>query len=146
MLKRIFSLFNSNEPNESQTTLTIEMACTVLLYEVIFADGLLSERETLLLNSILKQQFSLSEAEVKELINQAKYLSEHATDFHQFTSKINQTYSPQEKTKIIALLWQLAMSDGELSSIENHMIRKIAGLLHLSQSEYMQAKNTILKP
>ncbi|PCJ49809.1 MAG: hypothetical protein COA74_04495 [Gammaproteobacteria bacterium] len=36
--------------------------------------------------------------------------------------------------------WQVAFSDGELDPYEDHFIRKIAGLLHLRQSELLSAR------
>ena len=67
-------------------------------------------------------------------------VSENANDFYQFTSKLNQHYSLDDRIKIVTLLWQVAYADGELASIEEHIIRKIADLLHLRHSEYIATK------
>jgi uncharacterized tellurite resistance protein B-like protein len=145
MLAKISAFFQSlNEESSSDAkTLSVEMACTVLLCEVMRADGHLDEAEQLFLTEIISEQFSLLPGEVKELIQQAIELSEHAIDFHQFTSKINSHYSPQEKEHIVTLLWQLAMSDGEIASIEEHFIRRISDLLHLSHAQYIRAKSSV---
>ena len=42
-------------------------------------------------------------------------------------------------------LWLLALADGEVSAVEEHTIRRIADLLHLRQSEYIQAKDIIIQ-
>lgn len=145
MLMRITAFFQSL--NEQTTTevneLSVEMACTVLLCEVMRADGHLDKAEQSLLTTIIAKQFSLATEEVIELIEQAIELSEHATDFHQFTSKINNHYSPKEKGEIVTLLWKLAIADGEVASIEEHIIRRISDLLHLSHAQYIEAKNVI---
>mgnify|MGYP003638398853 CR=1 FL=1 len=65
---------------------------------------------------------------------------ENATDFYQFTSTINENYSLEQRVKMLELLWQVAYADGELASIEEHIIRKISDLLHLRHSEYIQTK------
>ncbi|MDT0603325.1 TerB family tellurite resistance protein [Thalassotalea castellviae] len=147
MLAKISAFFQSLNEEESSDPkpLSVEMACTVLLCEVMRADGHLDDAEQSLLTKIISKQFSLSPSEVKELIQQAIELSEHAIDFHQFTSKINSHYSPQEKEHIITLLWQLAMADGEIASIEDHIIRRISDLLHLSHAQYIRAKETVKK-
>ena len=41
---------------------------------------------------------------------------------------------------MVRLLWKIAYADGELAAIEEHIIRKIADLLYLRQSEYIQTK------
>jgi len=143
MIEKISAFFKKiSEANSVQQDdeLTIEIACAVLLCEVVRADGNFDKQEELKLSSLLERQFSLEKDEVKSIVNKALLLSEHATDFYQFTSKLNQYYSIDERIKIVELLWVLAYADGELASIEEHIIRKIADLLHLRHSEYIQTK------
>jgi len=146
MLDKISNFFQSLNVSsiETKETLSVEMACSVLLCEVMKADGHLDENEENVLITLITDHFSLQQDEVQELIKQATYLSEHATDFHQFTSKINSHYSPKEKAKIVTLLWKLALADGKVASIEEHIIRRIADLLHLSHAQYIHSKNVIL--
>jgi len=147
MLSKITSFFQNLQNDESVNTteLSVEMACTVLLYEVMRADGLVDQQEQDELTQIISGQFSLSSTEVKELINHATQISNDATDFHQFTSTINKNYQVEQKIQIVSLLWQLAIADGEIASIEEHIIRKVADLLHLRHAEYIQAKNRIIR-
>ena len=147
MLIRLTAFFQTLIAEDDTSThdlLTLEIACAVLLCEVMRADAHLSAQEQEKLNQILCQQFSLSAEEVSEIITKAIELSEHATDFYQFTSKLNQNYGIDERIKIVELLWQVAYADGELASIEEHVIRKIADLLHLRHNEYIQAKHRVI--
>ncbi len=131
--------------SEQEPVHSLETACAVLLFEVMKADGLLAEEEQQHMATVLMSEFELSPIEVDDIIEQANYLSEHATDFFQFTSTLNAHYSMEQRVKMVKLLWQLAYVDGELSSIEEHIIRKIADLLHLRQSEYIQTKLSVVK-
>jgi len=139
-INAFFKKINEASNPQSHDELTIEMACAVLLCEVVRADGHLDQQEQIKLSALLVQQFSLEEDEVNDIVSKALLLSEHATDFYQFTSKLNQYYSIEERIKIVELLWVLAYADGELASIEEHIIRKIADLLHLRHSEYIKTK------
>jgi len=144
MIAKINAFFKkiSEATSEQQNDeISIEIACAVLLCEVVRADGHLDKQEEIKLSSLLTRQFNLEKDEVENIVNKALLLSEHATDFYQFTSKLNQHYSIEERIKIVELLWVLAYADGELASIEEHIIRKIADLLHLRHSEYIQTKN-----
>jgi uncharacterized tellurite resistance protein B-like protein len=109
----------------------------------MLADGQLDSAEQQKLNDIISSQFQLTPAEVTEIVKHALVLCENATDFYQFTSKINQHYSLEQRIKMLTLLWQVAYADGELASIEEHIIRKIADLLHLRHSEYIETKLNI---
>ncbi len=145
MLTKISAFFQSlAEPADNQTpVVSLEIACSVLLCEVMLADGQLDNAEQTQLNEILTSQFNLSNEEAEEIIKHALLLRESATDFFQFTSKINENYSLEQRIKMLELLWQVAYADGELASIEEHIIRKIADLLHLRHSEFIQTKLNI---
>lgn len=145
MLNKISDFFNgllgANE-SEADSPLSIEIACAVLLCEVMRADSVFTESEQDKLSEILTQKFDLTDQEVSDILEQAFELSENAHDFYKFTSKLNQYYSLDERIKIVTLLWQMAYADGNLANIEEHIIRKIADLLHLRHSEYIATKIT----
>jgi len=143
MLNKISDFFNtllSTDKTEAECTLSVEIACAVLLCEVMRADSVFTSNEQDELSAIITEQFNLTEQEVSSILEQAFELSENASDFYQFTSKLNQYYSLDERIKIVTLLWQVAYADGELANIEEHIIRKIADLLHLRHSEYIATK------
>ncbi|WP_426359780.1 TerB family tellurite resistance protein [Pseudocolwellia sp. HL-MZ19] len=134
--KQLHSAHKENDENE----LSLEIACTVLLCEVMKADGILQKAEKVSLNAFIAEQFNLEESAINEIIQLALTASDDATDFYQFTNKINQHYTIEQRMEIIGYLWKLAYVDGELATLEEHIIRKIADLLHLRHSEYIQTK------
>ena len=145
MLNKITDFFNhllSSEDEQAQSSLSIEISCAVLLCEVMRADSVFTTKEQEELKHILTKQFNLTTDEVSTLLEQAIEISNNASDFYQFTAKLNQHYSLDDRIKIVALLWKVAYADGELVSIEEHIIRKISDLLHLRHSEYIATKIT----
>ncbi|MBU2894186.1 TerB family tellurite resistance protein [Colwellia sp. D2M02] len=119
---------------------SLEVSCSVLLCEVMRADQHRSTAELDTLKTLISEQFSLPSNDVNSIMDTALALSENATDFFQFTQAINEHYSLAQRTHIVNLLWQVAYADGELASIEEHTIRRIADLLHLRDSEYVATK------
>jgi uncharacterized tellurite resistance protein B-like protein len=71
----------------------------------------------------------LAEAEVKQ-----------ATDYFQFTSLVNRHFTQEQKQSVIELMWQVAYADAEISAHENHLMRRIAELLHITHGDYIAAK------
>ena len=143
MIDKISAFFKQlqlTQQESDENELSLEIACTVLLCEVMKADGVLQGAEKTSLKTFIAKQFNLEENEINEIIKLALNVSEDATDFYQFTNKINQHYSIEQRMEIIGYLWQLAYIDGELATLEEHIIRKIADLLHLRHSEYIQTK------
>lgn len=138
-ISKFLTTLNTPEINHEEK-ISLETACTVLLCEVMRADGNLDEKEQALLETIVAQRFSIPAEEARSLISEGISLSEHATDFYQFTSVLNKHYLDDEKTQIVTLLWQLARVDGNVARIEEHIIKRIADLLHLRHADYIRAK------
>ncbi|WP_076417143.1 TerB family tellurite resistance protein [Colwellia sp. UCD-KL20] len=134
--KKLNTPFQENDKEE----LSLEVACTVLLCEVMKADGTLQEEEQISLKAFIAKQFQLQNSQIDEIVNTALTLSDNATDFYQFTRKVNEHYTIEQRMEIVGYLWRLAYIDGELATLEEHIIRKIADLLHLRHSEYIQTK------
>ena len=147
MIEKITAFFRSLEQQDeaqAQQHLSLELACTVLLCEVMRADGNLCAEEEIVLVHLVQAEFALSSQDAISLIDEAKVLCDDATDFQKFTSIINKSYDAQERTKIVALLWQLANADGHIDAVEEHTIRRIADLLYLRHSEYISAKSSVI--
>lgn len=135
----IQSLTESNS-KDNENAISLEIACTVLLCEVMRADGHFTESEQRTLHQLICAHFSLTSGEVNDIIKQALEYSEQAIDFFKFTSMVNSHYNIEQRMEIVKLLWKIAYADGELASIEEHTIRRIADLLHLRHSEYIATK------
>jgi len=126
--------------SESRPEHTLQLATAVLLIEVMRSDtdSAVEERATIM--SILKQRFQLADAEVAQLSELGQQTAKNATDFHQFTSLINQELELSEKICIIEYMWQVAYADKQISAHENHLMRKIVDLLHISHGDNIAAK------
>ena len=55
--------------------------------------------------------------------------------------QINNQTSDVERIEIVELLWRVAFADGELDSHEDHIIRRISGLLYVSHADFIAAKH-----
>jgi uncharacterized tellurite resistance protein B-like protein len=127
---------HSVEPPEH----TLQLATAVLLIEVMKSDADMAVQEQAAILEILKEKFDLSDAEVTQLTGLGHQTSSAANDFHQFTSLINRELEQPEKIRIIEYMWQVAYADGNINAHEEHLMRKIAGLLHISHGDYMPPK------
>lgn len=122
---------------------TIELATAVLLYEVMRADNKFDQQEQDSFVKQLKKHFTLSEAELKSLTELTQSESDNAADYQQFTSVINNVFGPEQKRTILDSLWTVAYADHELSPDEDYTIRKIADLLYIPHSQFIQCKLSI---
>lgn len=119
---------------------TLQLATAVLLIEIMRADANSTEQEQTAILKILKERFLLSDTEVEHLSELGHKTVKDANDFHRFTSLINRELELTEKIRIVEYLWQVAYADDQISSHENHLMRKIADLLYISHGDYIAAK------
>lgn len=117
-----------------------ELSMAVLLFEVAHADGVLDARERKALAGQLAERFSLADDELASLLAKAEHDVEKATDHYRFVKQVNDHMSLEERTELIGMMWELAYADGELDAHEEHRIRRLAGLLHVSHSEFIRTK------
>ena len=119
---------------------TLQLATAVLLIEVMRSDAESTEEEQATVLKILKERFQLSDEQVAQLSERGQQTAKDANDFYQFTSLINKELVMSEKIPLIEYMWQVAYADGKISPHEEHILRKIAGLLYVSHANYITAK------
>ncbi|MGY0581234.1 MAG: tellurite resistance TerB family protein, partial [Paraglaciecola chathamensis] len=89
---------------------------------------------------ILRTRFTLDDTQLTELLDLTKDKAAQAVDFSQFTRVINDTCTPEQRRGIIDGLWKIAYADDVLDPEEEHMIRRVADLLYVSHSQFIQSK------
>ena len=141
MLNKLLAFFQQQE--ETTQSHKPELAAAALLVEIMNADNDLSDAESETIKSILFETLFITEEVASELLATAKQKVHEASDLFQFTAVINESYSAEEKIDLIESLWKVAYSDKQLDKYEEHMIRRIADLLYVSHSDFIQTRNKI---
>lgn len=141
-LKDLFDTFTSGPEEHSATAQahSLQLATAVLLVEVMRADPTIQAAERSAVMSTLQMRFALGVDELARLVELAEQTAKTSYDYHQFTSSINEHFTHPQKISIIENMWQVAYADAHLDAHENHLIGKIASLLHVTQGEYIAAK------
>lgn len=118
----------------------LRLATAALLVEVVRIDRDTQEAEREAVRRAVHKKFGLAAGEADALMALAEAEIAQANDYYQFTSLINQRFSQPQKERMIELMWQVAYADAALSAHELHLMRKVAGLLHVPDSAYIAAK------
>lgn len=134
----------SQSQKEQSSEYSVKLATSVLLYEIMRADDQFDEREEQVLQKRLADKFSMSDGQVQELMSQCQSVASEAADFHQFTKVLNDQFQMEQKVKVLDALWDIAFADKQLDPEEEYLIRKIADLLYIPHSEYIQSKLKIM--
>jgi uncharacterized tellurite resistance protein B-like protein len=118
----------------------LQLATAVLLVEVMRCDANLAAQERAATEKALRNTFALSDDALARLMAHAEQTAQGANDYFRFTSAMNDQFTQAQKIQVVELMWQVAYADGVLDENEQHLISKIAGLLHVTHGEYIAAK------
>ncbi|MBL4775063.1 MAG: TerB family tellurite resistance protein [Mariprofundus sp.] len=121
---------------------SVSLAVAALMVEIMRMDGKLEQAERNEIIQRLQQRFDLSPSDIDALIEQASEKVEQALDMHQFTSVVVKGFSTAERIDILAELWAVALADGHVDAYEEQLIRRMADLMGLHHSQFIQAKIT----
>jgi uncharacterized tellurite resistance protein B-like protein len=118
----------------------VRLAAAVLLVEVMRAEPTHTPAERMAVIAALRERFAFADDEMARLLELAQDEAERANDYYRFTSVLNERFSQPQKIALVEAMWQVAYADAHLDAGENHVIRKLADLLHVTHGEYIGAK------
>ncbi|MCP4044117.1 MAG: TerB family tellurite resistance protein [Gammaproteobacteria bacterium] len=121
------------------------LATAALLIEMTRADFSVTDAEQQALVKTVRRIYGLNEEETHELVRLAGEELDNATSLYQFTTLINQNFSPAQKRHVVELLWEMAYADGTLNKYEEHLVRKVADLIYVSHAVFIQTKHQTRK-
>lgn len=122
----------------------MQLASAALLVEMQRADHRDLEHETEALRQLLSEHFDLDAEETEGLIELARDEVDAAVSLHEFTALLNSELSSGERNEVLELLWRTAYADGELHKQEEGLMRKIADLLYIPHSDFIQIKLRVM--
>lgn len=117
------------------------LAATALMLQISAIDQDEDKREVTTILESAERLTSLTDAERHELLELARERVSDATSLYEFTGVINDLCGHAERMDIVEQLWKVALADERVDSQEEHLIRRVADLLHLSPSEFIQCRH-----
>ncbi|MBP9945719.1 MAG: TerB family tellurite resistance protein [Vicinamibacteria bacterium] len=118
----------------------LRLAAGVLLFEIVRADHRIEDSERTVMRTALQSTFGLAADETEEIMRLAEEQSRSAGSLYEFTSQVDAAFDADQKKRVVEMLWLVAFADGKKDAHEEHMVRKIAGLLHVAHPDFIDAK------
>lgn len=145
MLKKLKDLFISADvAHENDDNKRLQVSLAALLVEIARADFDETAEEDNEITRILVNYFSVSADEAIALLTEAQVATDDSVSLYEFIRTLHASLSAEERLKVIELLWQLALSDKILNKYEDHLVRKIADLMYVPNSDVIRIKNQVL--
>ena len=141
LLKNILNNHNSLE--EENDNKNLEQLCGLMI-EAAYTDGQIDKSEINKIRSSLVNVFTEDQQEVNLAIDQAIQNKNNSKSLHHYTSHINKNFDDNTKLLLIETLWEIVLSDGEVHDFESNLLRRLAGLLYISDIDSGNARKRAL--
>ena len=141
MFSALMRLLDTPAPPPAQD---LRLSVAVLLLEAARQDDTFDVRERAMIESLLTRRFNLTQAECAALMTAAQDRANQMVQLHGHTSQIAAKMQPAERIQLIEMLWEVAYADGVLDPEEDLLIRRIAGLIYVSDRDRVLARQRVL--
>jgi uncharacterized tellurite resistance protein B-like protein len=118
----------------------LRLAAAALMFEIVRADASVTDEELTVMRAALQGSFGLSVEETEELARLAEQQSRSASSLYEFTAVVDAGLDAAQKKRIVELLWLVTFADGRKDAHEEHLVRRIAGLLHVPHPDFIDAR------
>ena len=141
LLKNILNHKNSKDDEGGNKNL--ELICGLMI-EAAFTDGKIEDSELKKIKFSLVNVFGENQEEVEVVLDEAIKNKNNSKSLHYYTSFINKNFDNDKKLLLIEALWEIVLSDGEIHDFESNLIRRLAGLLYISDVNSGNARKRAL--
>ena len=114
------------------------------MIEAANSDGDIGSEEIKKIRETLINIFKENPEEVDSLLEQSIKNSNNSKSLYYYSSKINKNYSDEKKILLIEILWEIVLADGQVHDYESSIIRRLSGLLYISDINSGNARKRAL--
>ena len=127
MFKKIFNKKKDDPDNKN-------ILIAALLIHAAKIDENYTDKEKLIIKKAIMDLTQASEEESEKLLMLAEKKEEESNQIVEFTREVKR-YPIQLRLKIIEIIWKIVYSDGTNDNYESNLIRRICGLLYVSDKD-----------
>lgn len=141
LLEKLRATPRENEPDRDAQ---LRLATAVLLTEMSRADFEEREEEALAIERLLAEYFEMDAAESEALAEEARDEADRSVSLHDYTRMLHEELNEREKTRVVEMLWEVALADATLDKYEDYLVRKVAELLYVPHQELIRMKHVVM--
>ena len=121
-----------------------QLAAAALLVEAAIMDEEFDNRERRTIERLVVERFGLAEDDCARLIAAAEEAVSESHQLYRFTRVVNDQFTPEERVGLIEMLWEVAYADGVLHDYEASLLRRVGGLIYVSDRDSGDARRRVL--
>lgn len=144
MIELLKNLFNvdtaADHGSDAPDGRKLAIAATALMVQLSRIDRNEDERELQTIVDCAVEAHEVTPDDARAILDNARNRADDATSLYEFTGQLNDLLDQAGKRRILESIWRVAFADGRIDKYEEHMIRRMADLLHLNHREYMESR------
>ena len=118
-------------------------AVASILVVAAFADNDFSDEEEQCIREFLRKRFLLSSSDTDHVLCIARKSVAESVEVFSFVRDLKRSSEEGERIRIVEMLWRVVLADGEISWSESQLMRRMTGLLQVSDRESAFARQRI---
>ncbi len=139
---------NTNEDNVaagSHDDAALHHTAAGLMVEAAMLDGHCHDAERQRIETLLTDRFNVEPNNVSALIQAAEATAVERVELHTVTKTVRDHFDDQERIAMIEMLWEVVYADSELDDFESNMMRRVSGLLYVTDRESGDARKRAME-
>ena len=140
MLQSLKNIFAGDQSLNTETENKEIDILSGLMIEAANSDGEITQEELNKISHSLIGVFKEDPKVVEISLTKAFENKDNLKSLYFYTSILNKAYTDAQKIKLIEVLWEIILADNEVHDFETNLIRRLAGLLYISDVECGNAK------
>ena len=145
MFDRLRAWLGDEESAPSGSREELQLAVAALLIEAGRVDEALGDGERAVISRLLERHFALGSAEARLLEEAAERRAEQSAQLFGFVRTINERLVPERRVELIEILWEVAYADGILDPLEDALLRRIGGLIDVTDHDRGAARRRVIE-
>jgi uncharacterized tellurite resistance protein B-like protein len=122
----------------------LRLALTALLVEAAHSDDRFDENERRVIARLIEHRFNLSHEDARALLAAGEREARDSAELFHLTRIINEKLSFEQRVELVEMLWEVAYADGVLSEYEDSLVRRVGGLIYVSDRDRGLARRRVL--
>jgi uncharacterized tellurite resistance protein B-like protein len=138
-------LTGESPPAIAKETSRLQVAVAALLVQAATMDDTFDAAERATIERLLGSRFALDDGAVRRLLAAAEDAAERSNQLYSFVRVVVEQVAPEDRVRIVEMMWEVAYADGVLDPDEDALLRRVAGLLYVSDYDRGEARKRVLR-
>ena len=119
------------------------LICALFVHAAKMDENYTDKEKSIILKA-LSEISNKKESDLKIVLEEAERKENQSNQILEFTKEVK-NYEKNFRLKILEVLWKIIYSDGVSDMYESSLMRRLSGLLYVSDKETGNIKQTIIK-